>query len=47
MNQDKALKNCAGTIYLPGGGWVFRDRDLEAEHDGREPDSDREPETEL
>jgi len=42
INQARALSNCAGALHFRRGGWQSRDEDLEAEHDGREPDSEDE-----
>jgi hypothetical protein len=43
MNQEVALKQSTGTYWVPGTNrtiWSTKDADLEAEHDGREPDAD-------
>ena len=46
MDQERAMKASCASMTVPGTGgrfWYESNSELEAEHDGREPDHDAEP----
>jgi hypothetical protein len=44
-DQARSLSQCGGYLRM-AGEWIPANDDREAEHDGREPDADREPQCE-